>query len=61
MKSASQRDSTDSGDPKPDRRSTEDTAVARDTDELAKEVGGRKGPDPSRYGDWEKNGRCIDF
>ena len=26
-----------------------------------KEIGGRKGPDPTRYGDWEKNGRCIDF
>jgi len=26
-----------------------------------KEVGGREGPDPTRYGDWEKNGRCIDF
>ena len=26
-----------------------------------KEVGGREGPDPVRYGDWEKNGRCIDF
>ena len=26
-----------------------------------KEVGGRKGPEPTRYGDWEKNGRCIDF
>jgi hypothetical protein len=25
------------------------------------EVGGRAGPDPTRYGDWEKNGRCIDF
>lgn len=25
------------------------------------EIGGRKGPDPTRYGDWEKNGRCIDF
>nr|WP_290595076.1 MULTISPECIES: DUF1674 domain-containing protein [unclassified Arenimonas] len=25
------------------------------------EVGGRGGPDPTRYGDWEKNGRCIDF
>lgn len=21
----------------------------------------RKKPDPTRYGDWEKNGRCIDF
>jgi hypothetical protein len=27
----------------------------------AQEVGGREGPDPTRYGDWEKNGRCIDF
>ncbi len=27
----------------------------------SKEIGGRKGPDPTRYGDWEKNGRCIDF
>jgi hypothetical protein len=25
------------------------------------EIGGRKGPEPVRYGDWEKNGRCIDF
>jgi hypothetical protein len=27
----------------------------------APEVGGRGGLDPVRYGDWEKNGRCIDF
>ncbi|MDC0033565.1 DUF1674 domain-containing protein [Alphaproteobacteria bacterium] len=27
----------------------------------SKETGGRDGPDPTRYGDWEKNGRCIDF
>ena len=26
-----------------------------------REIGGRPGPDPTRYGDWEKNGRCIDF
>lgn len=25
------------------------------------EIGGRPGPDPTRFGDWEKNGRCIDF
>ena len=25
------------------------------------ELGGRKGPEPTRYGDWEKSGRCIDF
>ncbi|HOV95610.1 MAG TPA: DUF1674 domain-containing protein [Thermomonas sp.] len=27
----------------------------------AVEHGGRDGPEPTRYGDWEKNGRCIDF
>jgi hypothetical protein len=26
-----------------------------------REVGGRNGPEPTRFGDWEKNGRCIDF
>lgn len=26
-----------------------------------REIGGRDGPDPTRYGDWEKNGRCVDF
>ncbi|MGH8603311.1 MAG: DUF1674 domain-containing protein [Gammaproteobacteria bacterium] len=25
------------------------------------EVGGPSGPDPTRYGDWERRGRCIDF
>ena len=25
------------------------------------EVGGRTGPDPTRYGDWEKNGIASDF
>ncbi|MGY0504637.1 DUF1674 domain-containing protein [Luteimonas sp. e5] len=31
------------------------------TPALPPEVGGREGPEPTRYGDWEKNGRCIDF
>jgi hypothetical protein len=25
------------------------------------EIGGPSGPEPTRYGDWEKKGRCIDF
>ena len=29
--------------------------------EAPAEIGGRGGLDPVRYGDWEKNGRCIDF
>jgi hypothetical protein len=26
-----------------------------------REIGGPAGPEPTRFGDWEKNGRCIDF
>ena len=26
-----------------------------------KEIGGPDGPEPTRYGDWEIKGRCIDF
>lgn len=25
------------------------------------EVGGPRGPEPTRFGDWERNGRCSDF
>lgn len=25
------------------------------------ETGGPDGPEPTRYGDWERNGRCTDF
>lgn len=28
---------------------------------MPREIGGRDGPEPTRYGDWEKAGRCIDF
>ena len=37
-----------------------DTEVSEDKPQ-PKEVGGRGGLDPTRYGDWEKAGRCIDF
>ena len=26
-----------------------------------REIGGPSGPEPTRYGDWERNGRCTDF
>ncbi len=29
--------------------------------ELPTELGGRDGPEPVRYGDWEKKGLAIDF
>lgn len=39
--------------PKPDPAASSETAP--------KEIGGPKGPEPTRFGDWERNGRCIDF
>jgi hypothetical protein len=38
----------------PSERGHDDAADPR-------EHGGREGPDPTRFGDWEKGGRCIDF
>ncbi len=28
---------------------------------MPRELGGPPGPEPTRYGDWERAGRCIDF
>ncbi|HKK37526.1 MAG TPA: DUF1674 domain-containing protein [Paracoccaceae bacterium] len=38
------------------RRAREAGAAARPT-----ELGGREGPEPTRYGDWEKRGIAYDF
>jgi hypothetical protein len=48
-------DETKTPDPKP-----EAPKPASKT-QLPPEIGGPKGPEPTRYGDWEKNGRCTDF
>ncbi|KAM5166974.1 succinate dehydrogenase assembly factor 4, mitochondrial isoform 1-T1 [Callospermophilus lateralis] len=32
-----------------------------DVNPVTKEKGGPRGPEPTRYGDWERKGRCIDF
>ena len=29
--------------------------------EMPRELGGRDGPEPVRYGDWEKKGIAVDF
>jgi hypothetical protein len=39
----------------------EDRAAADTPEQQPKEYGGPKGKEPTRYGDWEKKGRCIDF
>ena len=46
----------------PDPENGEDELSSKqDTESSSKEYGGPKGKEPTRYGDWEKNGRCIDF
>ncbi|WP_426165996.1 DUF1674 domain-containing protein [Sandarakinorhabdus sp. DWP1-3-1] len=45
-------------DPKPPEAKPEPVASPPPTE---KEVGGRGGPDPVRYGDWEKGGIAVDF
>ena len=35
--------------------------VTKNSPKSPVEVGGPKGPEPTRYGDWEKGGRCTDF
>lgn len=44
---------------KPERKEVNE--LEKSSQLSAKEVNGRKGLEPTRYGDWEKNGRCIDF
>ena len=47
-------------DPAPGTQQPEQAPVEKEV-AAPKEIGGRDGPEPTRYGDWEKNGRCIDF
>ena len=54
----SEKTDSSSQQPDSDPLPEEETAKAR----TPREIGGhREGLDPTRYGDWEKNGRCIDF
>lgn len=53
--------------PKPDPETDSPSSVRTDGESAAskpsdaEEVGGPEGPEPTRYGDWERKGRCIDF
>ena len=44
-----------------DSADSKKTADAVSDKSQPKEIGGRKGPEPTRYGDWEKNGIISDF
>jgi hypothetical protein len=46
-------------EPKTDPKPNTTTKPAPASSE--REIGGPKGPEPTRYGDWEINGRCSDF
>ncbi len=47
---------------RPDPDASREEEQSGSTESRPKEIGGRsRGLDPTRYGDWEKNGRCIDF
>ncbi|MGF1628863.1 MAG: DUF1674 domain-containing protein [Kiloniellaceae bacterium] len=37
------------------------TTPAGKAAQRAKEFGGPSGPEPTRYGDWERKGICVDF
>ncbi len=39
----------------------EDAALTPKPIQGAEEIGGPKGPEPTRYGDWERGGKCVDF
>jgi len=53
---------TENRKPKTRFVSLEPPAVKRRQPPTKKELGGRKkGLEPTRYGDWEFKGRCIDF
>jgi hypothetical protein len=46
------------------RRALEEAAARRTAEKPPvepEEIGGASGPDPSRFGDWERKGRAIDF
>ncbi|MCS4503603.1 hypothetical protein KBTX_00920 [wastewater metagenome] len=44
-----------------DDRGTAERRRERPGEAWPEEIGGPRGPEPTRYGDWESNGRCSDF
>jgi len=47
--------------PTPKEQETQTLKPKAQKSEKIKEIGGPKGPEPTRYGDWEVGGRCSDF
>ena len=72
MENQAKTDSNESADPSPTVRSQgapeenpETPAVGgestADKQDRPVEIGGPSGLEPTRYGDWERKGRCVDF
>ncbi|MBS4075610.1 DUF1674 domain-containing protein [Ameyamaea chiangmaiensis] len=57
MTEATHRPDTSAVEPTPDATST----VPEQARQRPTEIGGPAGPEPTRYGDWERKGRCVDF
>jgi len=45
----------------PEQAAPAGKAAGPDTGKPPKELGGPSGPEPTRYGDWERKGICVDF
>jgi hypothetical protein len=64
--SSSREPSKDPNPAKPDATSAPETNAETAPDDAraerdSGEIGGPKGPEPTRFGDWEQKGRCSDF
>ena len=55
--------SANPGDPSAAAKATGDSGDQPSATEPAmpREINGPRGPEPTRYGDWEQKGRCSDF
>ncbi|WP_109125943.1 DUF1674 domain-containing protein [Dyella sp. C11] len=54
-------DTSSQTEPKPASVPSEQIPVPASPATREKAPSEQPAPDPTRYGDWEKNGRCIDF
>jgi hypothetical protein len=46
---------------RPEAAAEKNVAALAKKSKSVPEIGGPSGPEPTRYGDWERKGRCIDF
>ena len=44
-----------------DPTTPKDPQPEKEEQKAPEEIGGPKGPEPTRYGDWERKGRVSDF